>query len=195
MTVTTSESLATAPPTVVVMFDELHLPEKTYSLWGHLVAHHDEFTNPLKRRKMVEKRARKFETVAAAVAAPEIEGPADAGVTLVGFGSTHGVIKEAIAHLAEQGVKANQLSIKWIVPFHAEEVTATLSKAKRVIVVENNYTGQFAQYLRGETGITADAHIRKYDGEPFTPKHVVDGVLDVLAHETAVFVPTQEVMV
>ena len=46
----------------------------------------DEFTNPLKRRMMVEKRARKFQDVVKEIAPPEIEGPADADVTLVGLG-------------------------------------------------------------------------------------------------------------
>jgi 2-oxoglutarate ferredoxin oxidoreductase subunit alpha len=155
----------------------------------------DEFTNPLIRRRMVEKRARKFETVAADIAPPELEGPRTAEVTLVGFGSTYGVIREAIAQLADDGVKANHLAIKWIVPFHAEAVANALAKAKRIVIVENNYTGQFAQYMRGETGITAHAHIRKYDGEPFTPHHVVEGVREILARETPVYVPTQEVMV
>jgi 2-oxoglutarate ferredoxin oxidoreductase subunit alpha len=155
----------------------------------------DEFTNPLIRRRMVEKRARKFETVAADIAPPELEGPKTAEVTLVGFGSTYGVIREAIAQLADDGVKANHLAIKWIVPFHAEAVANALAKAKRIVIVENNYTGQFAQYMRGETGITAHAHIRKYDGEPFTPHHVVEGVREILARETPVYVPTQEVMV
>jgi 2-oxoglutarate ferredoxin oxidoreductase subunit alpha len=155
----------------------------------------DEFTNPFIRRQMVEKRARKFAHVAKDVAPPAIEGPKKAEVTLVGFGSTYGVIKEAIARLAEQDVEANQLAIKWIVPFHADAVTKALKKAKRIIVVENNFTGQFAQYLRGETGITAHAHIRKYDGEPLTPRHIVDGVLDILHQDTAVYVPTQEISV
>jgi 2-oxoglutarate ferredoxin oxidoreductase subunit alpha len=155
----------------------------------------DEFTNPVIRRKMVEKRARKFDTVAASVAAPAVEGPEDAEVTLVGFGSTYGVIKEAIGQLADEGVVVNHLPLTWIVPFHADAVTEALTRAKRVVVVENNYTGQFAQYMRGETGIAADAHIRKYDGEPFTPHHVAEGVREILARETPVYVPTQEVMV
>ena len=155
----------------------------------------DEFTNPLIRRQMVEKRARKFETVAADIEPPQLEGPKAADVTLVGFGSTYGVIKEAIAQLADEGVKANQLAIKWIVPFHTDAVTKALVKAKRIVVVENNFTGQFAQYMRGETGITAHAHIRKYDGEPLSPHHVTAGVREILARETSVYVPTQEVMV
>ncbi|MCC6455206.1 MAG: 2-oxoacid:acceptor oxidoreductase subunit alpha [Caldilineaceae bacterium] len=155
----------------------------------------DEFTNPIKRRQMVEKRARKFQYVAQDVPAPQLEGPADASVTLVGFGSTYGVIKEAIDLLAKEGVSANQLAIKWIVPFHADEVSEILGKAKRIIIVENNYSGQFARYLRSETGIAAHGHIRKYDGEPFLPHHIVEAVQEQLAGKTDRSVPVQEYIV
>ena len=155
----------------------------------------DEFTHPHKRRRSVEKRARKFRGVAADVPAPTLEGPEDAEVTLVGWGSTYGVIREAIEMLAEQGVVANQLAIKWIVPFHGEVVDEVLSNAKRVLIVENNHSGQFARYLRSETGFSAHGHIRKYDGEPFQPHHVVEGVLDLLESEAALHVPYQEMIV
>jgi len=155
----------------------------------------DEFTNPHKRRMMVEKRARKFQNVLDDIAAPEIEGPADADVTLVGWGSTHGVIQEAIEQLKAKGVTANQLPIKWIVPFHGEAVLEAVSGAKRTIIVENNHSGQFHRYLRSETGLSVDGHIRKYDGEPFMPHHIVDGVLEQLSGAAAVFVPYQEVIV
>jgi 2-oxoglutarate ferredoxin oxidoreductase subunit alpha len=144
---------------------------------------------------MVEKRARKFQHVAKNVAPPQLEGQAGADVTLVGFGSTYGVIKEAVAQLAEKGVTANHLPIKWIVPFHAGEVASILNGAKRTIIVENNYSGQFARYLRSETGIAADGHIRKYDGEPFLPHHVVESVLEQLAGQTNHSVPVQEFIV
>src|SRR6058998_3842547 len=109
----------------------------------------DEFTNPTKRRTMVEKRARKMQNTAAEIAPPKLVGPENAQVTLVGWGSTEGVIREAVEALAgEEGVVANQLHIKWIVPFHAGEVTRILARNKRVIIIENNYTGQFARYLR-----------------------------------------------
>ena len=87
------------------------------------------------------------------------------------------------------------LVFKWIVPFHADEVSAILGAAKKTILVENNYSGQFLRYLRSETGFTPDASIRKYDGEPFTPYHVVDGVLEILQSETDLHVPEQEIMV
>ena len=155
----------------------------------------DEFTNPHKRRKMVEKRARKFKDIANEIAPPQLEGPEDAEVTLIGWGSTYGVIKEAVEQLKLEGVAANHLPIKWIVPFHAEAVTDIISRSKRTIIVENNYSGQFFRYLRSETGLAVDGHIRKYDGEPFMPHHIVNGVLEQLAGKTDRYVPVQEVMV
>jgi 2-oxoglutarate ferredoxin oxidoreductase subunit alpha len=129
------------------------------------------------------------------VPAPRLEGPEDAEVTLVSWGSSYGAIKEAIEQLKGHGVQANHLPIKWIVPFHADVVEEILGKAKRVLIVENNYSGQFARYLRSETGIKADGHIRKYDGEPFLPHHVAEGVLEQLAGKTTHFVPEQEFIV
>ena len=99
----------------------------------------DEFTDPHKRRMMVEKRARKMETLLAQIDPPELFGPNNAVVTLVGWGSTEGVIQEAVENLAsEEGIVANNLQIKWIQPFHSEEVTQLLSESKHVIIVENN---------------------------------------------------------
>ena len=155
----------------------------------------DEFTNPHKRRMMVEKRARKFENAVNEVAPPVLEGASDADVTLIGWGSTYNVIREAIAGLNARGVKANHLPIKWIVPLHGEAISEVMNNAKQTIMIENNHSGQFARYLRGETGLLADGHIRKYDGEPFMPHHIVEAVLDQLNGKTDISVPFQEIMV
>ncbi len=155
----------------------------------------DEFTDPHKRRRMVEKRARKIANIIEQIPAPELQGPEDADVTLIGWGSTEGVIGEAIEQLADKGITANQLAIRWIVPFHAQAVIDAVSRAKRTIIVENNYSGQFYRYLRSETGLSVDGHIRKYDGEPFMPHHIVDGVLEQVAGKTNHYIPYQEIMV
>ncbi|MCI0789231.1 MAG: 2-oxoacid:acceptor oxidoreductase subunit alpha, partial [Chloroflexi bacterium] len=155
----------------------------------------DEFTNPHKRRQMVEKRARKFDTILDDIAPPVLAGPAGADVTLIGWGSTQGVITEAVDALNAEGISTNHLQIKWMVPFHGEQIMAILGKAKRTIIVENNYSGQFARYLRSETGFAADGHIRKYDGEPFMPHHIVDGVKAQVGGETDKYVPYQEITV
>ena len=155
----------------------------------------DMFTNHQKRRDMMEKRMRKEAGIAAAVPAPELWGPADAEVTLIGWGSTSGTIEEARELLAEQGITANQLQIRWLVPLHGEEILEILKHSKQTIIVENNYSGQFARYLRSETSFVADGHIRKYDGEPFMPHHIVEAVKEQLTGKTTLSVPTHEIMV
>jgi hypothetical protein len=86
------------------------------------------------------------------------------------------VIHEAIVQLADEGIRANQLQIKYLVPFHTNEVSEILRRCKMTICVEANYTGQFARHLRAETGITVDHHILKYDCEPFEPHQIRDEV-------------------
>lgn len=155
----------------------------------------DEYTNPHKRQAMHEKRMRKMDGILPRIAPPQIFGEPEADVTLLGWGSTEGVIREAIEQLAAQGVVANNLQIKWLVPLHVDAIMEQLGKARRVIIVENNYSGQFARYLRSETSFVADGHIRKYDGEPFMPHHIVDGVKTILAKESTRYVPRHEILV
>jgi 2-oxoglutarate ferredoxin oxidoreductase subunit alpha len=155
----------------------------------------DEFTNPAKRRAMMEKRMRKVAGIEAAVSPPTLSGPRDADVTLIGWGSTKGVIEEACEILNEQGISANQLQIRWLVPLHGEAILEILGGTRHAIIVENNYSGQFARYLRSETSFVADGHIRKYDGEPFMPHHIVEAVKEQLAGKTKLSVPTHEILV
>ena len=155
----------------------------------------DEFTNPIKRRAMMEKRMRKVDGIAAAVPPPVLSGARGADVTLIGWGSTKGVIEEACEILTEQGISANQLQIRWLVPLHGDAILEILKDSRHTIIVENNYSGQFARYLRSETSFVPSGHIRKYDGEPFMPHHIVEAVKEQLSGETKLSVPTHEIMV
>src|SRR5579863_630955 len=155
----------------------------------------DEFTNPIKRRAMMEKRMRKVAGIEAAVPLPELWGTPDADVTLIGWGSTKGVIEEACEILIEQGISANQLQIRWLVPLHGDAILQILKDARHTIIVENNYSGQFARYLRSETSFVPDGYIRKYDGEPFMPHHIVNAVKEQLSGKCQMSVPEHEIMV
>jgi 2-oxoglutarate ferredoxin oxidoreductase subunit alpha len=155
----------------------------------------DEFTNPMKRRAMMEKRMRKVAGIEAAVPPPALWGPRDADVTLIGWGSTKGVVEEACEILTEQGISANQLQIRWLVPLHGDAILDILKGARHTIIVENNYSGQFARYLRSETSFVPNGYIRKYDGEPFMPHHIVEAVREQLSGESKLSVPTHEILV
>ena len=140
----------------------------------------DVFTNQAVRRKSAEKRMKKVDLALRDLPAPRLEGPEDADVTLIGWGSTLGVIREAVTQLSAAGVRANHLQIKYIHPFHTAEVRRILGGSRRTICVEANATGQFARHLRAETGFSVDDTILKYDGEPFEPHHITEQVQAIL---------------
>jgi 2-oxoglutarate/2-oxoacid ferredoxin oxidoreductase subunit alpha len=155
----------------------------------------DEFTNPTKRRNMMEKRMRKVTGIEAAVHPPVLSGPRDADITLIGWGSTKGVIEEACEILTEQGISANHLQIRWLVPLHGDAILNILKDSRHTIIVENNYSGQFARYLRSETSYVPNGYIRKYDGEPFMPHHIVEAVKEQLGGKSRLSVPAHEILV
>jgi len=143
----------------------------------------DVFTNAAVRRKINEKRMRKMDGVLKVLEPPALEGPADAEVTLISWGSTWGVIREAVQQLQEEGITANQLNFKYLFPLHSKEALEILHKCKTTIVVEVNASGQFARHLRAETGFSCTDTILKYDGEPFEPRLITNRVMGILNKE------------
>ncbi|MCZ6602391.1 MAG: 2-oxoacid:acceptor oxidoreductase subunit alpha [Planctomycetota bacterium] len=146
---------------------------------GDLIS--DVNTDPATRIRMMDKRERKIRRALKDLPAPTLHGPADAPVTLIGWGSSLGLIREAMELLEKEGIKTNHLQIKYIHPFHTEEVSQILSNCKKTVMIETNFSGQFERHLRAETGISVDAHIRKYDGEPIEPLFIVEHIKEILS--------------
>jgi 2-oxoglutarate ferredoxin oxidoreductase subunit alpha len=141
----------------------------------------DVFCNAAIRRKISEKRMKKLDLALRDLPAPQIEGRADADVTLIGWGSTEGVIREAVQQLNASGTRTNQLHFKYLLPFHCKEAGEILKRTKRTICVEQNGSGQFARHLRAETGHSVSDQILKYDGEPFEPAQITAQVRAIVA--------------
>lgn len=96
---------------------------------------------------------------------------------LVGWGSTEGAIAESVDRLRADGIDAGCLMFTDLWPFPADAVTEALGEGKTVIAVEQNRSGQLGQLIREQTGIACSGVILKYDGRPFFPHEIVDGVL------------------
>ena len=92
---------------------------------------------------------------------------------LIGFNSTRGVIEEIMKKLEEDGIQVNHVHIRMIHPFPAHEILPYVKSAKKVVVIENNATGQLANLLKMNIG-HADkiTKLLKYDGNPFLPYEV-----------------------
>ena len=132
------------------------------------------------RQKMMDKRMRKLAGLARSVPPPVFEGPADAPLTFVAWGSTVGAVRDAMAELAAQGKATNLLRFPAVYPLTAAAVTALFARTHRTLLVEANHSGQFGRLLRAETGILLENRLLKYDGEPFLPHEIVARALEVM---------------
>ncbi len=140
----------------------------------------DVFTNPPVRARMMDKRMRKLQFILQEFPDPELEGPKDADLTLVGWGSTYAVLREAMQALQHEGHKVNLFVPRYLWPFKGEACRKLLEGTKMTLAVEANYTGQLARFLRMETGVAIQHHLRKYDGEPFEPGQVIEHARQLL---------------
>src|SRR5690606_17051399 len=132
------------------------------------------------RIAMHTKRYRKWMLAKEDLQAPEQIGPSDAEVTFVTWGSTYGPMREALERLEAEGVRANMLHFTDLHPFPTEKVMPLLEGVKKLVVVEANITGQFAQYLTSQTAVKVDHVITRIDGRPFTPDYIVTQFQEVL---------------
>ena len=105
-----------------------------------------------------------------------VYGPADADVTIVGWGSVKGSVLDAMEVLAAEGVRVNFVQVRLMRPFPVDEVTNALSQAKRLVLVENNYSGQLGGLVREMTGIRIPQYVVKYDGRPFSEEELVEAM-------------------
>lgn len=134
------------------------------------------------RIKMVNKRLfKKLPLIRKEIEPPSIYGHSNPEIVIVGWGSTYGVMKEAV----------DELSANWdIAMLHFSEVyplpstnkfnyMKALKNAKMTICVENNATSQLARLIRTETGYTFNRLINRYDGRPFTVESLI-GEIDAL---------------
>jgi 2-oxoglutarate ferredoxin oxidoreductase subunit alpha len=150
-------------------------------------AEHDEFgfvsIDPRKRTAMMDKRMRKLETYLREDAkGPYVFGETRGNPVLVGWGSTRPVLQEARGILLSRGIPAALVHFTHLYPLPRHLVEPVFADAGPVVVVEQNYTGQFADLLQRELVIRT-RRVLKYDGVPMHPTEVADAVQVALQQE------------
>jgi 2-oxoglutarate/2-oxoacid ferredoxin oxidoreductase subunit alpha len=129
--------------------------------------------SPVNRQKMMDKRMSKLKNVHVTDAIKVHQGHADPDLLLIGMGSTVGTIDEGRERLEAEGLKTAHITVRQLHPFPAEELAPHFSRSKRVVVVENNATGQLASLIKLNLGHADKIHsVLKYNGNPFLPAEI-----------------------
>jgi 2-oxoglutarate ferredoxin oxidoreductase subunit alpha len=130
---------------------------------------------------MTEKRFLKLEGVLKKAPPAHEYGDPSAEIGFLTWGSTLGVVCEAIDRLAAQGIKAHALAPRMVWPLPTHQIDPFLRNKRTIIVPEVNYTGQFAQLLRAHYQNVEFKSLNVYGGQPFSVSRVVEAVAPATA--------------
>ncbi len=132
---------------------------------------------PDNHSQMMAKRWRKMNLI---LQGPDLfrrYGPLEADIGIVGWGSSEGVIREAVAQANAKGYRVAAFHPKIVHPLPVE-LGDFIRSVKTVIVPELNYTGQFAKEIRARY-LTDVIQLNKVTGLPFTPNEILKKVEEV----------------
>lgn len=128
------------------------------------------------RMAMMNKRMGKLDLIANAIPEDQqytLHGPAEADLTIVAWGSTKGTVLDALKTLDADGAKVNFLQCRLMRPFPAAGVEKILRTAKRLVLIEENYSGQLGHLLAQHTGVRIADKVLKSDGRPFSEDEII----------------------
>jgi len=109
---------------------------------------------------------------------PEIHGPGDADVGIVGWGSSYYTIREAQHQLQEQGIETDFFDNSAVLPLPEESLGDFLASHDPVYVVEQNYSGQLMGVIHEKLGHGHDLRpIRRYGGDFMRPMQISEPIL------------------
>lgn len=136
---------------------------------------HDEYgfvtTDPDTVKMMQEKRLRKIALLRREAEQKGVKVYGEGNVALAVWGSVKTIALEALKNL--NGVKVVQ--VVWLEPFPKEAFRSAVKGAK-LLVAENNATGQLVSLIREHLLMEPDAVLLKYNGRQFYPEEIEDFV-------------------
>lgn len=142
---------------------------------------HDKFENttesPENAKKAAEARLEKYEKIkqeCKKFQMIKIFGNKNSKNLIIGWGSTKTVILDATDQLPDYKF----LQVLYIKPL-SNEIKKEIEKANKVILVENNVTGQLGRLIREKTGISIKNRILKYDARPFRSDELKEEILKI----------------
>ncbi|MBI5816567.1 MAG: 2-oxoacid:acceptor oxidoreductase subunit alpha [Nitrospinae bacterium] len=129
--------------------------------------------------KMLDKRFNKLNDIEDFFPKTEADVQDGAGLGIITWGSTIGVVREAVKLARAQGLKVSALYPKLVWPLPLKALNGFTSKHKKILIPEVNKQGQLARLIKSETGLNSISY-PIYGGMPFTPAMILDKIKEVI---------------
>ncbi len=137
------------------------------------------FWDPNNRAVQMDKRFNKLKPVVDNYKPVEVDGDGDADLGIIAWGSTIGVVREAVERMRAEGVKVKGFYPKLMWPMPVDQYEAFGATCKKILVPEVNYQGQLAHFIRAETSLKPISY-PICGGLPFTPADIVKKSKEVI---------------
>ena len=134
---------------------------------------------PDNHETMHRKRFDKIKPVVDEYKPVEVDGEGRADIGIIAWGSTIGVVREAIQRLRKAGHKVKGFYPKLLWPMPVSQYEAFAADCQRILVPEVNFQGQLSHFIRAETSIKPIPYTI-CGGLPFTPAMIVAKVEEML---------------
>jgi len=133
--------------------------------------------DPQNHETMVKLRTEKVERVANDIPPAEVDGPTEGELLVVGWGSTYGAIRSAIARVRDRGAKVSYLHLRYLNPM-PKNLGEILYKFKNILVPEMNL-GQLSKVLRMKY-LVPTINMNKVQGLPFKAIEIEKKIEEIL---------------
>ncbi len=140
-------------------------------------------------------RSLKLATLQKTLKTPPVYGDPEGDLLVVGWGSTQGIIEEAVQRVRDEGLKVSALQMRFVQPMPSG-ITAILKRFRKVMTVEGTWADRpaedeiideenrryapLAMMLRSRTLVDVDCWTEAR-GQPIKPGMVVDAIRAKLA--------------
>jgi 2-oxoglutarate ferredoxin oxidoreductase subunit alpha len=161
------------------------VPGTAYGEYQATGLEHDEFGHPnyspQYHEAMHRKRYHKLEMIEEDMGEKAYykSRPIGSKLGIISWGSTKGTVREAIRKAEENGIKVAHFHPHILCPLPVKAMKRFISYMRKVIVVEENFTGQLAGLIRSELHVDPIS-LTKCQGVPFSPEEIYNAILGVV---------------
>lgn len=105
------------------------------------------------------------------------EGDGASDTVILTWGSLTGAAREAIDSLSEEGIPARLIALRQISPFPGERLKALLAGTRRLLIVEQSFSGQFHRHARAHIDLPGEVRLLNREG-PYNigPEEIVAAI-------------------
>jgi 2-oxoglutarate ferredoxin oxidoreductase subunit alpha len=120
--------------------------------------------------EMSNKRMRKIELLRDELPQPQYYGSKNPDTVFVGYGSVGNTVRDILSIHPNIGY----LHYQYISPLKYERIIEMYEDGARIVLIENNQTGELGKLIKQESGFEIPEKILKYDGRPLFVEDILD---------------------